>query len=86
MVISIVGILSTIAFVSFSGYAVKARDSSRISDMANIVRVLGLSYLKNERYPKIETGTGVDISYSGSTLWTQGFFDEDIRVKTQQLS
>jgi hypothetical protein len=37
--------------------------------MNAIVRVLELSYLKNDAYP--ETGSGIDISYSGSTLWTQ---------------
>jgi hypothetical protein len=61
-----------------------ARDSARFSDMNAIVRVLELSYLKNDAYP--ETGSGVDISYSGSTLWTQGYFDESVWLETQRLS
>lgn len=84
MVITILAIMATIGFISLLGYQGMARDSARISDINSIVRALELSYLKNDAYP--ETGSGFEISYSGSMLWTQGYFDELVWLETQRLS
>jgi hypothetical protein len=66
------------------GFGSKARDSVRISDMNSIVKVLELSYLKNNYYPA--TGSGFEVTYSGSTLWTQGYFNDAVRIETQRIS
>ena len=73
VVVTILAILAFIAYISLANYGDKARDSARISDINSIVKVLELAYLRDSVYP--ETGSGFEISYSGSLLWTQGYFD-----------
>lgn len=40
VVITILAILSTVAFLSFKGYSASARDSVRLSDLGNISKGL----------------------------------------------
>ena len=68
VVISILAILWTIAFVSLQWYTRDARDSARISDMQNIEKWLELTLIKNGSFPvpddKIDiTASGVVVSY-----------------------
>ncbi len=51
VVIAIIGLLSTLAIVSLNNARVKARDSSRLSDMKQIRTALELYYDKNNQYP-----------------------------------
>ncbi len=68
VVISILAILWTIAFVSLQWYTRDARDSARISDMQNIEKWLELTLIKNGSFPvpddKIDiSASGVIVSY-----------------------
>ena len=67
--ITILTVLSTIAFISFSGYNSQARDAVRSSDIKSITTILNLNKVSNARFP--EPTNPVDITYSGATVWTQ---------------
>ena len=84
VVIVVITILAGIGYISFSGISTMARDSARISDIRSIRTSIELSYYKNSVYPEIENGAVV--SFSGSELWSQGFFDNDIRFQTRNIS
>ena len=84
VVIMIVSILSTIGFISLQGFQWKSRDAVRIADMNSIVKIMGMNYIKTGSYP--EPWSGIEISYLGSVLWKQGYFDESVRQVTQQIS
>lgn len=52
VVITILAILSTIAFISLSDYTWKSKDAVRMSDLKNIQKVLQLYETKNSSYPE----------------------------------
>lgn len=72
VVITILAILWTIAFVSLSWYSQKARNSSRVSDVKVIEKGLSLFMTTNSAYPRPDNA--IDISYSGSLAWSQWTF------------
>lgn len=75
--ITILWILSTIWFISFTKYNVQARDVVRITDIKNIIKVLWLHNLKTGLYPN--ASNAVDVTYSGAVVWSQwSFWDESI--------
>ena len=51
VVITILVILGTIAFLSLQGYIGSAHDSSRITDIDNISKALDISMIKIGTYP-----------------------------------
>ena len=51
VVITILAILWTIAFISIQWYTKNARDSRRVSDINNIQKSLELFTLQTEKYP-----------------------------------
>ena len=69
VVITILAILWTIAFISLQWYAANARDSRRISDIWNIKKSLELFTLQTEKYPLPDNGETV--TYSWEIVWTQ---------------
>lgn len=69
VVITILVILGTIAFVSLGSYAGTARDGSRVSDLANLSKGLDLFYVKNGSFPDPSGATSV--TYSGAAIWQQ---------------
>lgn len=69
VVITILAILGTIGFIQIGGFAGSARDSSRISDIANITKSLDIFFVKNSQYPSPDNAFYV--TYSGGTLWSQ---------------
>jgi len=69
VVITILAILWTIAFISLQGYSRDARDSTRISDIDNIKKALELYTLKTWQYP--EPTLWVSVTYSWSQVWIQ---------------
>ena len=79
VVITILAILWTIAFLSFQWYSLEARNSARASDIRNIEKALTLNKLKTWQF--ILPTTWVEITYSGSEVWTQWSFWEDTRIK-----
>lgn len=84
VVITILSILGTIGFVSLQGYSANARDSVRISDLRNIEKSLELYHYSHNEYPKLSTGSIV--SYSGSELWTQGSFDDEVTLAVGKIN
>ncbi len=79
VVITILAILWTIAFLSFQWYTMEARNSARVSDLNNINKALSLSQLRSWKF--ILPTVWVEITYSGSEVWTQWSFWEDTRLK-----
>jgi len=75
VVVTILAILWTIAFISLQWYSRSSRDSVRISDVGNIKTSLELFVLESGRYPLPDNYE--EISYSGDTLWYQWNFWEN---------
>jgi type II secretory pathway pseudopilin PulG len=75
VVITILAILWTIAFISLQWYSKDARDSVRISDISKIKTSLELFQLDAWKYP--ETTTPTNITYSWAIAWTQWTFWEE---------
>ncbi len=75
VVITILAILWTIAFISLQWYSAQARDSKRISDIENIKKSLELFSLRAWQYPfpdgyfTVKYGTQ-DLRYQG-TIWDE---------------
>jgi len=69
VVITILAILWTIAFISLQWYSANARDSRRIADIWNIKKSLELFTLQTEKYPLPDNGETV--TYSWEIVWTQ---------------
>lgn len=72
VVISILAILATAGFLSIQGYSVRARDSSRVSDLANISKGLDLLIAKGNSLP-IPGAPSLDITASGTIIGRQGY-------------
>ncbi len=78
VVITILAILWTIAFISLQWYSRDARDGTRVADMWSIVKWLELFKLTNNRYP--ETTSWNNVTFSWSVAWIQWiFWDETFR-------
>jgi uncharacterized protein (TIGR02145 family)/prepilin-type N-terminal cleavage/methylation domain-containing protein len=69
VVITILAILWTIAFLSLQWYAKNARDSKRVWDVNNIKKSLELFVLQTEKYPLPDNGE--EVTYSWEVVWTQ---------------
>jgi prepilin-type N-terminal cleavage/methylation domain-containing protein len=69
VVITILAILGTIAFISMQSYSKTARDSVRVADIKNIETSLELFSLDSWKYPLPDDNEIV--SYSWETLWYQ---------------
>ena len=75
VVITILAILGTIAFISLQWYSKTARDSARLADMSRIKSSLELFMVEWWKYP--ETTNGVAVTYSWSlNAWHQWTFWE----------
>lgn len=81
VVIVILSVLAAISVMSFLWYTENSRDSARISDLANIHKLLELYKIENWAFP-IPTNW-VPVTYSGSVVWVQWTFWDTIldRVK-----
>ena len=84
MVITILAILWTIAFISMQWYSATSRDSVRISDMKTMKVWLELYHLQVWWYP--EPSNWTDITYSWWVVWTQWTFWESVVVNTSKLN
>lgn len=69
VVITILAILGTIAFVSFNNYTVWARDSTRLADLATISKWLLIYRAKIDKYPLPDKS--VKIYWSWELIWYQ---------------
>jgi prepilin-type N-terminal cleavage/methylation domain-containing protein len=66
VVITILAVLGTIAFVSFQGYTTSARDSVRISDLKVIQKALEFELTKNDILPHPDNY--ITLSASGANI------------------
>ena len=62
VVITILAILGTIGFLSIGGYSSRARDSARVTDIAQIQKSLDLSVVTLGDYPTPDNAFGVTYS------------------------
>lgn len=83
VVISILAVLSTVAFVSFRWYSQNTRDAVRVSDMKSLETAFDLYILNNSKYPKPDdyiniTASGTILNFQWvaweSVLWTIGVY------------
>ncbi len=72
IVITILAILWTIAFISFQWYSEQTRDSTRISNISIIKSSLELFSLDSGKYP-LPTDW-INVTYSWAVVWKQGTF------------
>jgi len=76
VVITILAILWTIAFISLQWYSAQARDTTRVSDIQNIKKSLELFSLNTWKYPIPDTPSTV--SYGTQDLWYQWTIWNDV--------
>lgn len=76
VVITILAILWTIAFISLQWYSLQARDSTRISDLSSIKTSLELFHLEAGKYP--QPTDWVNITYSWAIVWNQWTFWDSV--------
>lgn len=81
--ITILSILSTIAFISYTGYSARVRDTARISDIKNITKILDLFKLDTAKFPN--PTDGVDITHSWALVWTQWVFWKESANETRKI-
>jgi prepilin-type N-terminal cleavage/methylation domain-containing protein len=83
VVITILAILWTIAFISLQWYSKDARNSVRVSDMSRLKTSLELFQLDAWKYPI--TSDWVKITFSWSEVWTQWEFWIDTFNNVEKL-
>ncbi len=70
VVITLLTILATLAYIFFDGSLADARDAKRSGDLTEISNTLELYQTKHEKFP--DPSNSVNITYSGSYIaWTQ---------------
>ncbi|MDD2916709.1 MAG: fibrinogen-like YCDxxxxGGGW domain-containing protein [Candidatus Gracilibacteria bacterium] len=74
VVITILVILGTIAFLNLGGFQSSARDSSRVENLSNLKKGLDMFQIKTGSYPVPENM--VSVTASGITIGYQGFAKE----------
>jgi len=84
VVITIIAILWTIAFISLQWYSKNARDSVRIADVQSLVKSLSLFEIKTWIFPEPSNWTSV--SFSWWEIWTQWTIWDSVIVNIGQLS
>lgn len=76
VVIMILAVLSTVAFISFQGYTSSTRDAVRLADLKNITQWLNLLRSKSKDLPLPENK--IDISSSGTIFQYQWELSQNI--------
>ncbi|MFK7780515.1 MAG: two-component regulator propeller domain-containing protein [Candidatus Gracilibacteria bacterium] len=84
VVITILLVLSTIVFYSVTGYLKQARDVSRFENLNRIDFGIELFVIEKGFYPKPDNG--IEITFSGSELWNQGTFGDNLLLSIGKLS
>ena len=84
VVITILAILWTIAFISLQGYSRNARDSVRISDISRLETSLEFYSLKTWTYPA--PTWWLPVTYTGSEVWLQGTIWESVITNLGKMS
>ncbi len=76
VVITILAILGTIAFLSFNGYSSSARDSARLSDIDSLAKAMEIVVSKWWTLPK--PSNAIDIKAGTTTIWYQWYADKTV--------
>lgn len=84
VVITILAVLGTIAFVSFQWYTQQSRNSVRISDVKMIEKILSYYFVENYHYPLPESP--YTLSYSWADVLHQWTFGEAPFQKVKRMS
>ena len=84
VVITILAILWTIAFLSFQWYSRDARDSVRTSDIDNIRSSLELYSVSTWKFP--DPSWSISITYSWAEIWSQWTIWDSVIKNLQRLS
>ncbi|QFR39331.1 prepilin-type N-terminal cleavage/methylation domain-containing protein [Candidatus Gracilibacteria bacterium 28_42_T64] len=84
VVITILAILGTIAFLSLQGYSKKSRNSVRSIDVGTMKQALGIFVVKTGKYPQADNAQ--DITYSGALVFSQGVFGDNVMTNLGTLS
>lgn len=84
IVLSLLAILASISFFSFTWYSKDARDSARITDIKNINASLETFYFDAWFYP--EPSNSSTITYSWAEVWKQGTFWDSAFKNVRVLS
>ena len=67
IVIVVIGILAAIIIVTYNGIATHARDTRRLDELVGLGKVLEIYHAENGGYPRCDTTTGPNISYTPIT-------------------
>ncbi len=86
VVITILIILWTIAFISLQWYTKSARNSTRISDIKNTVNVLELFSIKTGKYPLPWNAVDKTASWGTVVLWQSWDMDIVVQRQVERLS
>jgi prepilin-type N-terminal cleavage/methylation domain-containing protein len=86
VVVTISAILWTIAFMSFQGYGKDARNSTRISDMKSVEKVLQLYRLNTNNYPMPDNATATGSTVSWETIFYTWDFGSSVQQAVQRIS
>ena len=84
VVISILSILWTIAFVSMTKYSGSSRDSMRATDSRIMESSLNLFFIDSSRYPEPTNWTV--ITYSWSEVWNQWVFWSSMAINLKNIA
>ena len=84
VVITILAILWTIAFISLQWYSATSRNSVRVTDMKSMKTWLELYYLQTSKYA-IPTWW-IPVTYSWWTVWTQWTFWESVMSNVLKIN
>jgi prepilin-type N-terminal cleavage/methylation domain-containing protein len=83
VVIGILAVLATIAFVSYKGITVYARNSTRVTDLASIRNGLEVTATKHGYYPNPSPSTMV--IYSGGLVFTQWMVNQNLVTNLEYI-
>ena len=78
--VTILAIISTIWFISYSSYLWDSRDSQRKSDLAQVGSALKVYKQKRWYYPP--PGDNFNLTYNGTWIVLQWRFDQNVRLNT----
>ena len=84
VVITILAILWTIAFISLQNYSTYSRNSIRINDIQNISKFTEVFKIEKWIYPK--PNNSFVVSHSGATIWTQGIVWDDFITNIERIT
>lgn len=73
MVISIIGLLSTLAVVALNNARQKSRDTKRVADIRQVQTAIELYFNDNSQYPTGFSGLGGTVSLGATCLDSNGF-------------